>query len=155
MTAMHWKLVLDAADPHAQASFWAAALGYLEEDHDAHIRRLLDLGAAPAEATITLHEGTDRTRLGWRDLAAVRHPDDPHDPVTGGGLGRRLLIQRVPEPKTTKNRLHLDLHPAPGTRDAEVDRLGALGAKVLRRVDEPSGSWVVMADPEGNEFCVH
>ncbi|MEX0173520.1 VOC family protein [Streptomyces sp. LMG1-1-1.1] len=152
---MHWKLVLDAADPHAQAAFWAAALGYLEEDHDAHIRRLLDLGAAPSEATLTLHEDTDHARLGWRDLAAVRHPDDPHDPVTGGGLGRRLLIQRVPEPKTTKNRLHLDLHPAPDTRDAEVRRLEALGADVLRRVDEPSGSWVVMTDPEGNEFCVH
>ena len=154
MKPLHWKLVLDAADPHAQAVFWAAALGYTEEDHDALIRRLLDAGAAPPEATVTVHEGTDRERLGWRDLAAVRHPDDPHDPATGGGLGRRLLIQRVPEPKTVKNRLHLDLHADPGTREAEVTRLEALGATVLRRVDEPSGAWTVMADPEGNEFCV-
>ncbi|MFB7591171.1 VOC family protein [Streptomyces sp. NPDC056169] len=155
MKPIHWKLVLDAADPHAQAVFWAAALGYAEEDHDALIRRLLDLGAAPPATTVTVHEGTDHERLGWRDLAAVRHPDDPHDPATGVGLGRRVLIQRVPEPKTTKNRLHLDLHPDPGTREAEVTRLEALGATVLRRVEEPSGSWTVMADPEGNEFCVH
>ncbi|MEV4425042.1 VOC family protein [Streptomyces sp. R-07] len=155
MTPIHWKLVLDTADPHAQAAFWAAALGYAEEDHSAHIRRLLDLGAAPAEATATVGEGTERERLGWRDLAAVRHPDDPHDPVTDTGLGRRILFQRVPEPKTVKNRLHLDLHPEPGTREAEVGRLEGLGAKVLRRVDEPGGSWTVMTDPEGNEFCVH
>ncbi|MEU1230034.1 VOC family protein [Streptomyces sp. NPDC005828] len=155
MTPIHWKLVVDSADPHAQATFWAAALGYLEEDHDALVRRLLDLGATGPEATVTLHEGTPAERLAWRDLAAVRHPDDPHDPNSGTGLGRRILFQRVPEAKTVKNRLHLDLHPEPGTRATEVARLEGHGAKVLRNVDEPGGSWTVMTDPEGNEFCVH
>jgi hypothetical protein len=85
---------------------------------------------------------------------AVRHPDDPYDKERGTGLGRRLLFQRVPEAKTVKNRLHLDLHPGPERREAEVERLTELGAGVLRRVSEPAGVWVVMADPEGNEFCV-
>ncbi|HZM32271.1 MAG TPA: VOC family protein [Acidimicrobiales bacterium] len=62
-----------------------------------------------------------------------------------------LLFARVPEPKTVKNRLHLDFRPE--DRDAEVDRLLGLGA---RRADIGQGdeSWVVLADPEGNEFCV-
>jgi predicted enzyme related to lactoylglutathione lyase len=65
-----------------------------------------------------------------------------------------LLFVRVPEAKTLKNRVHLDLQPDT-TRDAEVERLGGLGAKV---VDDQRGSdgtgWVVMSDPAGNEFCV-
>jgi len=59
----------------------------------------------------------------------------------------------VPEGKTVKNRLHLDLSP-PSTMQAEVDRLEAAGAKALRRVDEGGSFWTVLADPEGNEFCV-
>ena len=60
----------------------------------------------------------------------------------------------MPEEKSVKNRLHLDLHPGDGRRDAEVERLTGLGASVLREVKEAGGEWVVMADPEGNEFCV-
>ncbi|MEU2062106.1 VOC family protein [Streptomyces sp. NPDC013455] len=146
---LHWKLVIDAADPHAQADFWAAALHYTAEDNSALVARLLSLGALPGEATVEYHG-----RPAFRDLIAVRHPDDPYDPETGTGLGRRLLFQRVPEPKTGKNRLHLDLHPGPERRDDEVARLRALGARVLREVREPGGQWVLMADPEDNEFCV-
>jgi hypothetical protein len=146
---LHFKLVIDCADPQAQADFWAAALRYEVEDNNALIERLLELGALPREAVVEFH-----TRLAFRDLVAVRHPDDPVDPDSGTGLGRRLLFQRVPEPKTGKNRLHLDLHPGAGLREAEVERLKGLGASVLTEVKEPSGQWVVMADPEGNEFCV-
>lgn len=146
---LHWKLVIDAADPHAQADFWAAALHYTAEDNSALVQRLLSLGALPEEATLE-HHG----RHAFRDLIAVRHPDDPYDPDSGTGLGRRLLFQRVPEAKTVKNRLHLDLHPGAGRRADEVARLEALGARVLREVKEPAGEWTVMADPEGNEFCV-
>jgi hypothetical protein len=148
-TPLHWKLVIDAADPHAQADFWAAALHYVAEDNAALIERLLAAGALPGGATVEYHG-----RPAFRDLIAVRHPDDPYDPDTGTGLGRRLLFQRVPEAKTVKNRLHLDLHAGPGRRAAEVARLEALGAKVLQEVKQPAGEWVVMADPEGNEFCV-
>ncbi|MET7451173.1 VOC family protein [Streptomyces sp. NPDC005574] len=147
---VHWKLVVDAADPHAQADFWGAALHYEVEDNSALVERLLGLGALPGAATVEFHG-----RVAFRDLIAVRHPEDPYDPDSGTGLGRRLLFQRVPEPKTVKNRLHLDLHPGAGLRTAEVGRLERLGASVLRRVAEPAGEWVVMTDPEGNEFCVH
>ncbi|MFF9817046.1 VOC family protein [Streptomyces sp. NPDC014006] len=147
---VHFKIVIDAADPHTQADFWAAALHYEVEDNAALIEQLLAAGALPGAATVEFHG-----RPAFRDLVAVRHPQDPYDPHSGTGLGRRLLFQRVPEPKTVKNRLHLDLHPGDGRRAGEVERLKGLGASVLREVKEPSGQWVVMADPEGNEFCVH
>ncbi|TDP91063.1 VOC family protein [Labedaea rhizosphaerae] len=70
----------------------------------------------------------------------------------GTGLGATLLLQPVPEAKRGKNRLHLDLAPATGDQDDEVRRLVALGATVVS--DEERHRWVVMADPEGNEFCV-
>ncbi|MFE6484880.1 VOC family protein [Streptomyces sp. NPDC057757] len=146
---LHWKLVIDAADPHAQADFWAAALGYQVEDNSALVERLLGLKAVPVELTVESHG-----RRAWRDLIAVRHPDDPVEEETGTGLGRRLLFQRVPEPKTVKNRLHLDLHAGAERRPDEVARLEGLGATALREVKEPGGEWVVMTDPEGNEFCV-
>ncbi|MFI1162133.1 VOC family protein [Streptomyces sp. NPDC020801] len=91
-TPLHWKLVIDAADPHAQADFWAAALHYELEDNSALIERLLELGALPGAATVEFHG-----RPAFRDLIAVRHPDDPYDKEKGTGLGRRLLFQRVPE----------------------------------------------------------
>ncbi|MEV7285526.1 VOC family protein [Streptomyces sp. NPDC093252] len=146
---IHWKLVVDCADPHAQADFWGAALHYTVEDNDALIRRLLELGALSREATAEFHG-----RLAFRDLVAVRHPDDPYDGESGTGLGRRILFQRVPEEKSGKNRIHLDLHPGPDRRTAEVARLTELGAGVLREVREAAGTWVLMRDPEGNEFCV-
>lgn len=151
-TPVHWKLVVDAHDPHAQADFWAAALGYEVEDHSALIAKLLDLGAIPSEILLDHHD-----RRAWRDAAAVRHPDDPYDAESGAGLGRRLLFNRVPpsEKKTGKNRLHIDLHGPAGQRDTEVERLRALGAGTQRHVAEQGGEWVVMTDPEGNEFCVH
>ncbi|WP_406202156.1 hypothetical protein OH807_23365 [Kitasatospora sp. NBC_01560] len=149
MTTVHWKLVVDCADPHAQAAFWAAALGYTVEDHSALIENLLTAGAITPDL-VTEAGG----RPAWRTLAGVRHPDEPFDPVSGTGLGRRLLFQAVPEAKTVKNRLHLDLHPGPDARDAMVEKLTALGATVQQHVEQPGGEHTVMADPEGNEFCV-
>jgi hypothetical protein len=146
---LHWKLVIDATDPHSQADFWAQALGYVVEDNSPLIERLLSAGAVPADVTVESHD-----RHAWRDLAAVRHPDDAYDEVSGAGQGRRLLFQRVPEKKTVKNRLHIDVHTDQGNREAETARLEALGATVLREVHEQGGEWVLMTDPEGNEFCV-
>jgi predicted enzyme related to lactoylglutathione lyase len=75
---------------------------------------------------------------------AVQPPDD----------GRpRLYFVAVPEGKTVKNRLHLDVIPADRTQDAEIARLTALGATVITD-PRPELGWVVLADPEGNEFCV-
>ena len=75
---------------------------------------------------------------------------EPLDPSMSG-----MLFVQVPEPKTVKNRMHLDLGPADHTRDVEVARLSALGASVVadHRTAEGLG-WVVMTDPEGNEFCI-
>ncbi|MFE7562957.1 VOC family protein [Kitasatospora sp. NPDC057500] len=147
---MHWKLVIDATDPHRQAAFWAAALDYTVEDHSTLITGLLAAGVITPDL-VTEVDG----HHAWLALAAVRHPEDPHDPASDTGLGRRILFHRVPEPKQGKNRLHLDLHPGPDARAATVTRLEALGATTLREVAEPGGSWTVMQDPEGNEFCVH
>ncbi|MFH8367468.1 VOC family protein [Streptomyces sp. NPDC018031] len=147
--ALGWKLVFDAADPHRQAVFWAEALDYLIEDNSTLIEQLLASGAVQRELCVEF-----QGRLFWRDAAAVRHPEDPFDPVSGTGLGRRLLFNRVPEPKTGKNRLHVDVHSGPGQREATVARLREHGAALVRHVEEPGGSWSVLTDPEGNEFCV-
>ena len=69
--------------------------------------------------------------------------------------GPNVLFQQVPEPKRVKNRVHLDLGPTDRTRDEEVARLQAAGATIVGDHRKPDGTgWVVMADPEGNEFCV-
>ena len=65
-----------------------------------------------------------------------------------------MLFQTVPEPKTVKNRLHLDVRVGAGRREAEVARLLALGATELWRGSQGPFEWVTLADPEGNEFCV-
>jgi predicted enzyme related to lactoylglutathione lyase len=70
-----------------------------------------------------------------------------------GASGWAVLFFVVPEAKSVKNRLHLDLSP-PETMAAEVERLVAAGATVQGRVDEGGSFWTVMLDPEGNEFCV-
>ncbi|WP_436495446.1 VOC family protein [Actinokineospora sp. HUAS TT18] len=85
------------------------------------------------------------------------HPDDqPGDEAVLIELpaGPRLLFVQVPEAKSVKNRVHLDLCPK-GTRDEEVERLIGLGATLVDDQRRPDGrGWVVLADPEGNEFCV-
>lgn len=92
--------------------------------------------------------------LGWR-----RTYDSPEEvvlePPAGSpldGLVPDLLFLKVPEGKAVKNRLHLDLRP--DDRDAEVARLEALGAQRVDVGQKGTESWVVLADPEGNEFCV-
>jgi hypothetical protein len=83
------------------------------------------------------------------------HPTDPEALLTTPDGWHRLLFIRVPEGKTVKNRVHLDLAPTDRTRNEEVDRLLALGATLVADHREPDGpGWVVLADPEGNEFCV-
>jgi Glyoxalase-like domain len=82
-------------------------------------------------------------------------PGDPEGLLLGPDGQPNLLFVTVPEPKTVKNRVHLDLAPDDRTRDQEVERLLALGASLVadRRRRDGSG-WVVLADPEGNEFDV-
>ncbi|MGB7449367.1 MAG: VOC family protein [Ornithinimicrobium sp.] len=139
------QITFDCADPAALSAFWAAALscqvqpppqGFSSWDE------ALTAWGVPAE-----HHN---------DASAVTDPD---------GTVPRLYFQRVPEGKAAKNRLHLDLRAAPGLElearmqalEAEAERLVALGATRLDR-HEPQlpldGGHIVMADPEGNEFCL-
>jgi predicted enzyme related to lactoylglutathione lyase len=92
--------------------------------------------------------------LGWR-----RTQDEPDEvvlePPEGSaqdGVAADLLFLRVPESKTLKNRLHIDLRP--DDQQAEVERLEALGAERVSVGQGDDVTWVVLADPEGNEFCV-
>ena len=94
-------------------------------------------------------------------LGYAQNPDDPNEPgheecmiFSPDGRSRVLFIE-VPEKKQAKNRMHFDLVPAEGTRDAEAERLVSIGATVVDDLRRPDGSgWVVLADPEGNEFCI-
>jgi hypothetical protein len=146
---LHWKLVIDTENAPVLADFWAAALEYEVEDNGPLIERLLAAGQLGAEAVIE-HDG----RRYFLGMAAIRHPEDPFDEISGIGRGRRLLFQDVPQRKTGKNRLHLDVHGEPGGLDALVARLEALGASRVEEIDRgPAGHWWLMHDPEGNEFC--
>ena len=94
--------------------------------------------------------------LGWSE-----DPRDPNKPghdecmIFSADGTRRLLFIEVPEGKSVKNRLHLDLAPTDRSRDEEVDRLLGLGATMIDDLRESDGSgWATLADPEGNEFCV-
>jgi catechol 2,3-dioxygenase-like lactoylglutathione lyase family enzyme len=138
------QVTFDCADPEALSTFWAAALGYRLQDPPEGFATweafLADLGVPEDE---------------WNSASAVVDPD---------GGGPRLYFQRVPEPKAAKNRVHLDLNVGGplGTPlderkaavDREAKRMIDLGAEVVREVEERGEYWVVMRDPEGNEFCL-
>ncbi len=94
-------------------------------------------------------------------LGFVEDPDDPNEPgheecmISSPDGSQRLLFIQVPDAKQVKNRLHLDLKPAESTREQELERLLELEARVVADRRRPDGSgWVVLADPEGNEFCI-
>ena len=94
-------------------------------------------------------------------LGFVDDPDDPNEPgheecmIFSPDGTQRLLFIEVPDAKQVKNRLHLDLEPVEGSRDDELARLLALGAREVDDLRNADGTgWVVLADPEGNEFCI-
>jgi hypothetical protein len=140
---MGLQVTFDSADPHALNRFWAVALGYRADDHHDMISGLIEAGQVDAGSE-DVEEVDGRRR--WRDYASIT-PTEPGD-------GNRLLFQRVAEPKTAENRVHLDLHPGAGERDEHVERLIALGATYLWEASVGPQEWVTLADPEGNEFCV-
>jgi hypothetical protein len=94
--------------------------------------------------------------LGYDDV-----PGDPNEPgdeecmIVGRDDEPRLLFVEVPEGKHVKNRVHLDLEPTDRDRDQEIERVIALGATPLHDLRKEDGSgWLVLADPQGNEFCI-
>ena len=138
---MDFQVTIDCAEPHELADWWAEALGWTVEPSDeAFIRRMIEAGHASEEDTTT-HHGV----LVWKEGAAINSPD-PGRP--------RVLFQQAPEGKTVKNRVHLDLRPGAEDPAAVVERLVAMGATELWRGSQGPHSWVTLADPEGNEFCV-
>jgi hypothetical protein len=118
-------IVIDCASPAALARFWAAALdGYAVAPYDEEeLARLRALG--------------------------IDDPEDDPTVLLESADGPRLWLVRVPEPKTVKNRVHVDLRADDTT--AELSRLVSLGA--TKAPDQPNDGLVVLLDPEGNEFC--
>jgi len=98
----------------------------------------------------------------WSELLGYREdPDDPNEPgheecmISSPDGAHLLLFIDVPDAKSTRNRLHLDLQPTDRSRDDEVERVVGLGATQIDDQRNPdSTGWVVLADPEGNEFCI-
>ncbi len=139
------QVTFDAADPKSLSIFWAHTLGYVNDDPPAGFETweeaLESLGVPPDQRN---------------SASAIHHPAE---------AGPRVFFQQVPEAKAGKNRVHLDVRAAPGLQgdermsalETECDRLVALGAARIRR-HEPappmSHGFIVMADPEGNEFCL-
>jgi hypothetical protein len=138
------QVTFDCADPAALSEFWRDVLGYPPEGPPAPFAtwdEALDAWGIPEE-----HRN---------DYGAISHPEK---------AGPRLFFQKVPEGKTVKNRVHLDVRAAPGLEgdermaalEAEAERLTGLGGARLER-HEPGGvsaGHIIMSDPEGNEFCL-
>ncbi|BCJ61347.1 VOC family protein [Micromonospora endophytica] len=139
------QITFDCADPAGLAAFWAEALGYRLADPPpgfASWEQALDAMGIPPDQR--------------NNASAVIDPE---------GRGPRLFFQRVPEDKETKNRVHLDVRAAPGldgdarmaALEAEAERLISYGATPIRRHDPRpplDAGHLVLADPEGNEFCL-
>jgi hypothetical protein len=134
--ATPFQITVDCRDADLMCSFWCTALGYVVEPPPAGY-------------------------LSWEDFlrangVTVPPPGSIGAIVDPDAVGPRILFLRVPEAKSVKNRVHLDLRAGrdDAAKRAKVDDLIAAGATEVRRVDEQGQWWMVMTDPEGNEFCV-
>lgn len=121
------EISLDCRDPDRLADFWSAVLGWVVIHRESG---LVEIGP----------DGRDDADL----LAAVR----------SGPVAPTLFLAQVPEGKVAKNRVHFDVSPVDVSQDEEVERILALGATRADIGQSGAESWVVLADPEGNEFCV-
>jgi hypothetical protein len=124
MASKFTELAIDCADPGGLARFWCAVLGY-------------EVLAEEDDGVVT-----------------IGSPAVPEGKNRRGAVPPALTFARVPEGKTIKNRLHLDVNPTDREQDEEVRRLLGLGARRADVGQAGDESWVVLADPEGNEFCV-
>jgi hypothetical protein len=137
------QIVIDAHDPAELATFWAGAVGYE-----------LDSPPPGFQTWPDFLRAHDVPESEWNSASAVSDPNRS---------GPRVFFQRVPEPKTVKNRVHIDLQSGGGGQielaeqrrrvEADVERLIGLGATHLQTRQELGIVWAVMQDPEGNEFC--
>lgn len=139
------QIVLDTPDPDSLSKFYCEALHYKIQD--------------PPEGFSTWEDALRAWKIPeeeWNDASAIVDPE---------GKGPRIYFQKIYTPKLGKNRLHIDINASSGsdiTKDErikqvreEVVRITGLGAKMQKEWDEgPYGFWIVMLDPDGNEFCV-
>ncbi len=134
--ATPFQITFDCENAEVMCRFWSVALQYVEEPPPAGY-------------------------LSWEDF--LRANEIPLPPTGSIGaivdpenVGPRILFLRVPEKKSIKNRVHLDIRAGRSDeeRNNKVEQLTAAGATVVRRVEETGQWWMVMTDPEGNEFCV-
>ena len=138
------QVVFDCKDPELLAKFYAHALGYKLQDPPEGFKSWEDAlrsWGVPEED--------------WHGFSAIIDPD---------GKGPRIYFQMMETPKPGKNRLHLDINASDGPSAplenrkeqviARVERLEGIGATFQREWEENGEYWVVMLDPEGNEFCV-
>ncbi|MDO3648367.1 VOC family protein [Nocardia mangyaensis] len=147
------QITFDAHDPRALSTFWRDALGYVH----------------PAPPGVEVPEGADPLAAWDEFLAGIGVPPEQRNSNSAiedpAGQGPRVFFQQVPEDKVAKNRVHLDVRAAPelegeermGALETECARLVALGASRIRRFEPSlpmSAGFIVMADPEGNEFCL-
>jgi hypothetical protein len=138
------QVVIDCADPAKLSQFWAFALGYRIPDPPGDFATWPDFLRA---------QGVPESE--FNSASAAEDPD---------GVGPRLFFQQVPEPKAGKNRLHLDVNAGGGRDTPEGERAKRVDEKVAALVERGAtfvedrskmgDRWVVMRDPEGNEFCV-
>jgi Glyoxalase-like domain len=136
------QVTFDAADPERLAAFWAEVVHYKEQD--------------PPEGFGSWDEWLDAN--GLQDMKG-----DASAIVDPQGTGPRFYFQKVPEGKTAKNRLHLDINVTDRSQseeertarlESEAQRLVKLGAVRIEHIQMRGESWMVMNDPEGNEFCL-
>lgn len=150
---MQFQITFDALDPRALSKFWANALGYVHPRPPGEDMFAVE---SPFEAWDHFLEGIGVPPEQYNIASAIEDPDHTRP---------RIFFQRVPEGKNTKNRVHLDLRAAPDLEgeermdalETEARRLVEIGAQRIERFEpEPplSGGFIVMADPEGNEFCL-
>ena len=133
--ALKVQVTFDCEDADRMAAFWAIALGYIEQPPPRGF-----------DSWVAFLESKDLEVPEPGSISAIVDPD---------GDGPRVLFVRVPEGKTVKNRVHLDV--AAGDDEAKLAKVSELvdaGATEVGRVDEQGIWWVVMRDPEGNEFCI-
>ncbi|MFT4261784.1 MAG: VOC family protein [Nocardioides sp.] len=116
-----------------------------------------------AQVTVDCHNAYELSQWWKPVLGYVDLPDDPNEPgheecsIIDPDTRQEVLFLQVPDEKSVKNRLHFDLRPRERTRDEEVEVVLAHGASLVadhRGIDGPGTGWVVLADPEGNEFCI-
>ena len=138
------QVVLDCRDAVASGLWWAETLGWQYEWLDRDLFAQIKAGGMCSDDDVTEVDG----QLTWKEGAAINSGEKPLE------VAQRTYFQTVPEPKVVKNRMHIDVRVGEEARDAVIESLIARGASRLGEGRQGPHSWVVMADPDGNEFCL-